>query len=254
MTTGLHGKAMAYDGENRPLSVDFAGKRTSYTYGADGARLWREVSGTSAEQVLYLGPIEIRNPGGAEEVLLYPLPSVRITGGVAGYLHVDQLGSVRVITSAGVVETERTYKPLGETSFETLANPAEDHGYIGERRDQDAALLYLNARYMDPELGVRRGNAPPEPFLIRLTPPTRLMFWMVPASCSDSLYRWFSQNRGKGTKWMKVAQLVWICRKLAPFHLHGSFTIAYGTCGPGGPLARAVPACDWLMAPIASGA
>ena len=38
MTTGLDGKVMTYDGENRPVSVSFAG-RTTYVYGADGARL-----------------------------------------------------------------------------------------------------------------------------------------------------------------------------------------------------------------------
>ena len=38
MTTGLDGKVMAYDLENRPLSVTFAGKKTCYVYGADGTR------------------------------------------------------------------------------------------------------------------------------------------------------------------------------------------------------------------------
>ena len=39
MTTGLDGKVMSYDGENRPVSVSFAGRTTAYVYGADGARL-----------------------------------------------------------------------------------------------------------------------------------------------------------------------------------------------------------------------
>ena len=30
---------MSYDGENRPLTVTYAGKTTAYEYGADGARL-----------------------------------------------------------------------------------------------------------------------------------------------------------------------------------------------------------------------
>jgi hypothetical protein len=36
MTTGLDGKIMECDLENRPLSVTFAGKKTCYVYGADG--------------------------------------------------------------------------------------------------------------------------------------------------------------------------------------------------------------------------
>ncbi|MEZ5733121.1 MAG: hypothetical protein R3D97_12440 [Paracoccaceae bacterium] len=35
MLTGLDGKVMSYDGENRPLSVANAGKTTTYVYGAD---------------------------------------------------------------------------------------------------------------------------------------------------------------------------------------------------------------------------
>lgn len=36
---GLDGKLMTYDGENRSVTVAFAGKTTTYVYGADGARL-----------------------------------------------------------------------------------------------------------------------------------------------------------------------------------------------------------------------
>ena len=39
MLIGLSGKVMTYDGENRPLSVSYAGKQTCYIYDADGARL-----------------------------------------------------------------------------------------------------------------------------------------------------------------------------------------------------------------------
>ena len=39
MLTGLDGKIMTHDGENRPLSVRLNGKMTCYVYGADGTRL-----------------------------------------------------------------------------------------------------------------------------------------------------------------------------------------------------------------------
>jgi len=62
---------------------------------------------------------------------------------------------VRVITDHnGIVEAERIYEPFGAIAIETSTDPTEDHGYIGERHDRDAGLLYLNARYMDPELGM----------------------------------------------------------------------------------------------------
>ncbi|MBL4556616.1 MAG: hypothetical protein JKP98_03810 [Rhodobacteraceae bacterium] len=40
-TRGLYGKAMTYDGENRPLSVTLNGVTTRYVYAADGSRLLR---------------------------------------------------------------------------------------------------------------------------------------------------------------------------------------------------------------------
>lgn len=90
MTTGLDGKVMTYDNENRPLSVTLAGKKTCYVYGADGTRRKKienlsplqscDAPTASQPVTLYLGGVEIRNwgQGNAEEILLYPVPSIRI--------------------------------------------------------------------------------------------------------------------------------------------------------------------------------
>ena len=58
-------------------------------------------------------------------------------------------------------KAERTlYRPYGnwDTSLTwqsaTAAPVPESHGYIGERLDADAGLLFLNARYMDPQLAM----------------------------------------------------------------------------------------------------
>ena len=96
---------MSYDGENRPVSVAFAGKTTTYVYGADGTRLKKvesdPVAGSSV--TLYLGAAEIRKygQGAAEEILLYPQPNIRITRTKSGStvttkvnaLHADGLGA-----------------------------------------------------------------------------------------------------------------------------------------------------------------
>src|SRR5690606_11430344 len=168
MTTGLDGKVMTYDGENRPLTVSFAGRTTAYVYGADGARLKKvetdPVTGTSV--TLYLGPVEIRNygQGTAEEILLYPRPDIRITRTRSGStvttkvnaLHADGLGSVRAVTDETGAAVERNaYRPYGEEV--ALAQPLtlpETKGFIGERYDAGAGLQYLNARYYDPKLAM----------------------------------------------------------------------------------------------------
>jgi RHS repeat-associated protein len=173
MTRGLGGKLMAYDAENRPLSVTHNGTRTCYVYGADGKRL-KKVDGLAANQncaalsalalvTVYFGPVEIRNYGiaGQEEVITCPHPAIRLTNGTtpaqASYLHTDHLGSVRAITdAAGVKQESAIYKPFGEqTEWRAATNSGpDDKGWIGERYDADAGLQYLNARYYDPDLGM----------------------------------------------------------------------------------------------------
>ncbi len=178
MTTGLDGKVMTYDLENRPLSVAFAGKKTCYVYGADGTRR-KKIENFSPTQgcdaptasqpvTLYIGQTEIWNwgQGNAEEILLYPTLAIRISltknaGGAVvtkvSTLHRDALGSVRAVTSAAGLKAERSlFRPFGEeasTRFD-LATAVETKGFIGQRMDADAGLQYLNARYYDPKLGM----------------------------------------------------------------------------------------------------
>lgn len=161
MLTGLGGKTMTYDGENRPLSVTLGGSETQYEYGAAGSRLKKiENAGTANETVTaYFGPVEIRNfgEGTSEEVFAYPHTNVRLTNGAANYLHRDQLASVKHITNAtGFSAAQNSYKPFGEVTVVNTDPAVKDEtiGYIGERLDGDAGLHFLNARYYDPELGI----------------------------------------------------------------------------------------------------
>lgn len=164
---------MTYDGENRPLSVTYLGKRTCYVYGVDGKRL-KKVEGLPPTQdctallanvnaTVYFGAVELRNwkVAGQEQVLAYPHPAIKFLNGAtpaaATYLHRDGLSSVRAITSAAGAKIEAAlYKPFGEQSEWVLPGNAapETKGWIGERYDADAGLQYLNARYHDPDLSL----------------------------------------------------------------------------------------------------
>ncbi|NJS40751.1 MAG: hypothetical protein HC783_19105 [Rhodobacteraceae bacterium] len=110
---------------------------------------------------VYFGAVEVRKwkIAGAEQVLTYPHPAVKLLNGLtpaaATYLHRDGLSSVRAITNAAGAKIEAAlYKPFGEQSEWVLPGNAapETKGWIGERYDADAGLQYLNARYYDPEL------------------------------------------------------------------------------------------------------
>lgn len=163
MLTGLDGKVMTYDGENRLLSVSYQGVLTQYVYGADGKRLMLiDNVGTAQETTtLYIGPIEVRNfDRPTAQLVAYPNASVRLVDGEVSYLHRDQIGSVVAIsdsTGVGTAAQATVYRPFGQILYQVTANPeiAEDaKGFIGERFDAGSGLEYLNARYYDPELGL----------------------------------------------------------------------------------------------------
>ena len=72
------------------------------------------------------------------------------------FLHRDHLSSVRLVTrDGGSVEERSSFTPYGERtrSPSGAATTVESKGYVGERDDPETGLLYLNARYYDPEIG-----------------------------------------------------------------------------------------------------
>ncbi len=153
MTAGLYGKTMAYDGENRPVSVSLSGATTAFVYGPDGAR---QSKATTYDTTLFSGAIEVRNYGTANEIVaFYPHEDFRVVDGVKSYLHRDHLASVRFVTeAAGSAARLTSYTPFGvptETNYSPTATDTE--GFIGERFDAETGLQYLNARYYDPTLG-----------------------------------------------------------------------------------------------------
>ena len=153
MTAGLYGKTMAYDGENRPVSVSLSGATTAFVYGPDGAR---QQKATTYDTTLFSGAIEVRNYGTANEIVaFYPHEDFRVVDGVKSYLHRDHLASVRFVTEAtGNAARLTSYTPFGVPTETNYAPTAPDtEGFIGERYDAETGLQYLNARYYDPTLG-----------------------------------------------------------------------------------------------------
>ncbi len=153
MLTGLNGKVMTYDGENRPLDVTYAGATTSYVYGPDGARLLKE----AVTDTLFAGAVEVRNYGTGNEVIaFYPHEDFRVVDGITSFLHRDHLASVRFITHTnGEAARLTSYTPYGVPTETNYASQVADdtEGFIGERYDEETGLQYLNARYYDPLLG-----------------------------------------------------------------------------------------------------
>jgi RHS repeat-associated protein len=82
-------------------------------------------------------------------------PDARIVGTAKGFLHRDHLASVRITTNDAGAQVRRiTYNAFGEQAAASGTPDGESKGFIGERADPEAGLIYLNARYYDASLSL----------------------------------------------------------------------------------------------------
>gem|GEM_PF-5088745 len=160
-TSGL-GRTLTFDGENRPLTVTKGTAVTDYLYGPDGERVRKTVTvGTGTpKKTTYVGSdYEVADDG---TVTMIPHPDARIVKNTSGtvstcFVHRDHLASVRLETrkDTGAVALRQRYAPYGDRQVTAPSGcgDGEERGFIGERHDPEAGLLYLHARFYDPVLG-----------------------------------------------------------------------------------------------------
>ena len=158
LTSGL-GRVLTYDAENRPLTVTRDGVTTSYAYGPDGARVKKTVLAPGGTPVVTLYPgdqMEVANDG---TLTKYPHPDIRRVGMTSCYVHRDHLQTVRMETAhtanpAAPVGLRQRFNAYGERDAVTGAVCAgESRGFLGQQHDDEAGLVYLNARWFDPAIG-----------------------------------------------------------------------------------------------------
>ena len=131
-----------------------SGLNDNYAYNGDGLRA-SQVKGkatsymtwdTHAELPLILSDEQssyIYGPGSI------PIEQIQSKGAVL-YLHDDQQGSTRMLTSAtGTIEATDTYDAYGNTTGAT-GNTTSPIGYDGQYTNTDTGLIYLRARSYDP--------------------------------------------------------------------------------------------------------
>jgi RHS repeat-associated protein len=145
-------RTFAYDGENRPVSITAphaasgSVSTTTFAYGADGER----VSKTSgAATTWYLGSEAEIGPTGGFTSHIHP--DIRRVGANSfDYLVKDHLSSNR-LTLNGTAVTRHDYGPYGQPLTTNSASIPTAKSYINERFDAETGLMYLHARYYDPE-------------------------------------------------------------------------------------------------------
>jgi len=154
-TTGTTVATYGYDQVNRLTSYTRGTTTASYTYNGDSLRASKTVGGVTTKFVYDTaeGLPRILTDG-ASYYLYGPdgVPFEQVTtAGVVTYLHADQLGSIRMITSStGTSVGTATYTAYGTR---TTTGTTSAFGYAGQYTDTESGLQWLRARYYDPTTG-----------------------------------------------------------------------------------------------------
>ncbi len=178
--TNGRGRQIVWDGWNRPLSVTASSSLgtagAEFSYGPSYSRRISQVTPSNPACPAQPPRTEILTLGRDLERVTTPACSngtwqsvstwtkyvhteaKRVGWGAASqtmFLHRDPLESIRLITSqAGGQEAAARYRPYGVRRQQVPIGTSviESRGFIGERHDA-TGLMYLNARFYDPELG-----------------------------------------------------------------------------------------------------
>ncbi|MDP4510323.1 FG-GAP-like repeat-containing protein [Nonomuraea turcica] len=135
-----------------PQTITTASATTTMAYNADNQRVRRT---TPADTTYYLSRYLEQSGTGltryywaGDELVARRDPSGKVT-----YPLQDRLGSVRLVTdSTGAVAARYNYHPYGA---EHPGNRADDTSrrWLGQHSEEENGLIYLSARFYDPELG-----------------------------------------------------------------------------------------------------
>jgi RHS repeat-associated protein len=154
-TTYTYDEAGNLTAVEKPKEGKIAGLTDIYTYDGSGLRISQTIAGTKTFLAWQTGrglPLLLND--GANSYIYGPgdLPIEQIsTAGTVLYVHHDQQGSTRLLTStAGKSEATFTYDPYGNTTG-TTGTAVAGLGFDGETTASDTGLIYLRARVYDPK-------------------------------------------------------------------------------------------------------
>ncbi len=145
-------RSYTYDHANRLTQVTDSSITTQFAYNGDGVRISKTVDETTTQYVLDLAatlPVVISD---TDAICLYGLDIIAQQQAERHYYMHDGLGSVRqLVDSTGQIATGYAYDPFGvPLAGGTVSNP---YRFTGEAWDAEVQLLYLRARYYQPETG-----------------------------------------------------------------------------------------------------
>ena len=146
-----------YDMENRLRRIRKDGMvKATYEYDGDGGRTRKIVDGNATE---FIGSLyEINQEGASRHIYLGSQRIATARRDRFYYYHADHLGGLNVATDRdGAVREIREYRPFGTAAFSHVNyDTAADQGHFyftQHYEDPESGLIFMQARYYDPELG-----------------------------------------------------------------------------------------------------
>jgi RHS repeat-associated protein len=131
----------------------------TYKYNGDSLRMSKTVVSTTTQfrwDGSSLAPHLLQEAGATTTSYIYgpgSVPVEQISGATTNWLHHDQLGSTRLLTSAsGSSAATYTFDPYGNLASST-GTASSNLRFGAEYRDSESGLYYLQARYYDPTTG-----------------------------------------------------------------------------------------------------
>ncbi len=153
-------RSIAYDLENRPVSVTQNGNTAFFAYAADSSRAAKlSGAGATAQNDYYLSAdadilVNVANPSGL--VTSWLTQDAKREGAVTSWGHKDHLSSNRLVSfmAAGPATIRADYGPFGAPLTSNGSQVLNGKAYINQRYDAETGLEYLNARYRDPVVSI----------------------------------------------------------------------------------------------------
>jgi RHS repeat-associated protein len=159
---GERTKATPHTGSESTYEYNGGGQLTNYDKGAatylyegGGLRLYKKVGSTVEHFVwAHTGPLPLMLADASNDYIYGPggLPLEQITGSTVVFLHHDELGNTRLLTSTtGSNVGSYNYDPYGTAIHTgTTTTPIQ---FAGQYTDSETKLIYMRARYYDPTSG-----------------------------------------------------------------------------------------------------
>jgi RHS repeat-associated protein len=142
-----------YDAENRPLAVYQNGNVSTFAYGPDGERAAKSYNGAAYSYLGADAEILVDAAHLQGQLTSFIHPDVKREASATDFMFKDHLASNRAILRMGGATTKHDYAAYGQPLTSNGSTILNGKAYLNQRYDTESGLLYLHARYDDPQLG-----------------------------------------------------------------------------------------------------